>query len=169
MRDCLVCNTCDERAGEDWAGDMPSLSEIEIPKSKAPLSAKPQGDCRSAGTRRAGRRYGKEASSGCVRSRRRLNNAKYRQTARGKAVGQKRAANYRARLSSAEGIITAQDWIEILDRHKHRCYYCQKRTMKMTLDHITPLSLGGRNSPENVVPACRSCNCKKRNKIYLIC
>lgn len=40
-----------ECAGDDWAGDMPSLSEIEIPCGKAPLSAKPEGasDRKSAG------------------------------------------------------------------------------------------------------------------------
>jgi 5-methylcytosine-specific restriction endonuclease McrA len=99
----------------------------------------------------------------------RLNNEKYRRTSKGRAVGQKRSANYRARLASAEGTVTAQDWIDILERHRHRCYYCKKKTIRMTLDHVIPLSKGGRNSPENVVPACQSCNCAKRDKMILLC
>ncbi len=40
-----------ERAGDEWAGDMPALSEIEIPGRQAPLSAQPQrqGHCTSTG------------------------------------------------------------------------------------------------------------------------
>ena len=45
----------DERAGDDWAGNMPLLSEREVPCRKAPLSAKSKGDCdlsSQGGTRR---------------------------------------------------------------------------------------------------------------------
>ena len=97
------------------------------------------------------------------------NNEKYRQTRRGKATERKKSANYRARLHDAEGVVTAEDWLEILEQHNHRCYYCHKRTLRMTLDHVIPLSKGGRNSPENVVPACHRCNCKKRDKLIRLC
>lgn len=97
------------------------------------------------------------------------NNAKYRATEKGRAVGQKRSANRRARVREAEGTVTAEDWLLILEQHKHRCYYCKKIRVRMTLDHVIPLSKGGRNSPENVVPACVSCNCAKRDKILRLC
>ena len=93
------------------------------------------------------------------------NNERYRQTPKGKATERKKSANYRARRQDAEGVVTAEDWLRILEEHNHRCYYCHKRTLKMTLDHVIPLSKGGRNSPENVVPACHRCNCKKRDKL----
>jgi hypothetical protein len=41
-----------------------------------------------------------------------------------------------------------------------RCYYC-RREMHLgmsTLEHITPLSLGGTNDPENLAIACVKCN-----------
>jgi len=41
----------DERAGADWAGDMPGLSELETPRSKSPLRAKSQGAGHGASTR----------------------------------------------------------------------------------------------------------------------
>lgn len=40
------------------------------------------------------------------------------------------------------------------------CMYCAQRfrTSDLTRDHITPLSLGGRDAWTNVVAACRRCN-----------
>jgi 5-methylcytosine-specific restriction endonuclease McrA len=32
------------------------------------------------------------------------------------------------------------------------------------VDHMTPLSRGGSNGPENLVCACRRCNLSKHNK-----
>ena len=34
-----------------------------------------------------------------------------------------------------------------------------------TKDHVIPISKGGHNTKENIVPACQSCNNKKYNKI----
>ena len=36
-----------------------------------------------------------------------------------------------------------------------------------TRDHIIPISKGGNNVKENIVPAYRSCNSKKHNKLIL--
>jgi 5-methylcytosine-specific restriction endonuclease McrA len=41
-----------------------------------------------------------------------------------------------------------------------RCYYC--RAVADTIDHRIPISRGGTNLPANLVPACRSCNSRKR-------
>lgn len=43
------------------------------------------------------------------------------------------------------------------------CYYCKEKFKfhELTLDHIVPLSRGGRTVPGNVVPSCRPCNQKK--------
>ena len=46
------------------------------------------------------------------------------------------------------------------------CFYC-KSTEKIQIDHIIPVSKGGRHSIGNIVPACRSCNASKCDK-YLI-
>lgn len=46
------------------------------------------------------------------------------------------------------------------------CVYCNRRFTKSnpkTLDHITPVSLGGTNESNNIAIACRECNeCKAR-------
>ena len=45
-------------------------------------------------------------------------------------------------------------------RDGNLCMYCAQRfrTSELTRDHITPLSLGGRDAWTNVVAACRRCN-----------
>ncbi len=45
-----------------------------------------------------------------------------------------------------------------------RCYYCGKSfsPRQLTMDHIVPLSRGGKSNKGNVVPACKDCNNKKK-------
>ena len=44
------------------------------------------------------------------------------------------------------------------------CYYCQRPVgrLHLTMDHVVPLSRGGRSNKGNVVPACKECNNKKK-------
>jgi len=44
------------------------------------------------------------------------------------------------------------------------CYYCEKKVTpdKLTMDHIIPLSRGGKSEKINLVPACKDCNSKKK-------
>lgn len=44
------------------------------------------------------------------------------------------------------------------------CAYCGATVedgAQLTLDHLTPHSRGGTNSPTNLVTACRRCNCSR--------
>lgn len=63
-------------------------------------------------------------------------------------------------------------WAQIIAKTGGRCYYCGRsgggRTPKMgqapvfmTIDHIVPASRGGADDIDNLVPACRACNCAK--------
>ncbi len=49
------------------------------------------------------------------------------------------------------------------------CYYCgKKNTFKnLTMDHLVPLSRGGRSTKDNLVPCCKPCNNKKRSMLPL--
>lgn len=56
----------------------------------------------------------------------------------------------------------AQNW---------RCCYCQKEmtleangSRRVTLEHVTPVSLGGTDDYDNCAAACSSCNNKRQNK-----
>jgi len=37
----------------------------------------------------------------------------------------------------------------------------------LTVEHIIPLSKGGTNYIDNIVPACRFCNLSKNNRIWM--
>jgi 5-methylcytosine-specific restriction endonuclease McrA len=43
------------------------------------------------------------------------------------------------------------------------CYYCGSSvgSGNLTMDHVVPLSRGGRSKKGNLVPACKECNNKK--------
>ncbi len=45
-----------------------------------------------------------------------------------------------------------------------RCYYCGETfpPEELTLDHIVPVSRGGRSTRGNMVVACRKCNAEKK-------
>jgi len=45
-----------------------------------------------------------------------------------------------------------------------RCYYCGQGfpPRELTMDHIVPLSRGGRTVRSNVVPCCKECNNQKK-------
>jgi 5-methylcytosine-specific restriction endonuclease McrA len=45
------------------------------------------------------------------------------------------------------------------------CHYCGKKVppKELTLDHIVPVTRGGRSTRGNCVPACKECNNQKKN------
>lgn len=45
------------------------------------------------------------------------------------------------------------------------CHYCGSRTppKELTMDHIVPITRGGRSTKGNVVPCCKDCNNKKKH------
>jgi 5-methylcytosine-specific restriction endonuclease McrA len=68
---------------------------------------------------------------------------------------------YRARKRDTVSSISRQEWLGILNRYNGKCAYCQSVMDKPTMDHRLALSRGGAHIAVNVIPACRSCNCRK--------
>ncbi len=96
---------------------------------------------------------------------------KWQKTEKGKAANQRGRSKRRAREENIINTLTAQEWIDILKEYKFRCAYCGKEFTlfdRETHDHIIPVSKGGHNVKKNVVPACKSCNSKKGNKILTL-
>jgi 5-methylcytosine-specific restriction endonuclease McrA len=50
---------------------------------------------------------------------------------------------------------------EVFRRDHFTCQYCGENTHNLTIDHVLPRHLGGKQSWENVVTACAACNHKK--------
>jgi 5-methylcytosine-specific restriction endonuclease McrA len=46
-------------------------------------------------------------------------------------------------------------------RYKPDCQACKRHRHKLTVDHITPVTKGGKNTLHNLVACCGSCNSKK--------
>lgn len=71
------------------------------------------------------------------------------------------------RRRNAEGAHTYEEWEAIKLLYKHTCPSCLRKEpeIKLSVDHIVPLTKGGTNNIDNVQPLCRNCNSKKSNKI----
>ena len=58
----------------------------------------------------------------------------------------------------------SQHWQRLLQ--KGICHYCGCRFLshELTMDHVVPLSRGGRSVKGNIVPCCKECNNHKKYK-----
>lgn len=52
-------------------------------------------------------------------------------------------------------------------RDQYTCLYCNQRIHKqdLTMDHLVPVSKGGKTNWDNMVTSCSDCNCKKGNRM----
>jgi CRISPR/Cas system Type II protein with McrA/HNH and RuvC-like nuclease domain len=53
-------------------------------------------------------------------------------------------------------------------RDNHTCVYCNRSiytnsNLVLSIDHVTPVELGGDNSHSNLVTCCKRCNSRKRH------
>lgn len=71
----------------------------------------------------------------------------------------------RTRLCGCTTHHTRQEWENKKKSYNYTCAYCGKQT-KLTKDHVIPLSKGGNDNIENIVPSCQSCNSRKYNNYF---
>jgi hypothetical protein len=90
--------------------------------------------------------------------------ARFQATEKGKA-SLARGVHKRRGLMKITSTLTAQEWNAIKDNAGHKCHYCRKRMSRLTMDHVIPISRGGHHIASNIVPACRSCNSSKGNRV----
>lgn len=79
--------------------------------------------------------------------------------------GRKTSAAYLARKMGADTrMISDRDLARLTGRHQGLCAYCLELPWKH-LDHVIPLSRGGRHAIGNLLPACQPCNQSKGPKL----
>lgn len=54
---------------------------------------------------------------------------------------------------------------EVLRRDNFTCRYCRSTDNELTVDHVTPVTLGGTDELTNLVAACRHCNAGKSSTV----
>lgn len=73
--------------------------------------------------------------------------------------------NRRAWKRGNGGSHTAEDILDILKNQRGKCIYCPTRLRdKYHVDHVVPLSKGGRNDRQNLQLLCEPCNLSKGSK-----
>jgi 5-methylcytosine-specific restriction endonuclease McrA len=93
---------------------------------------------------------------------------KFAKTPKGNAANKRRHARRRSVLANVVATLTAEQWSTILADHNFRCAYCKKpfsKELPATQDHVTPLSKCGHHTADNVVPACKPCNSRKKDRV----
>ncbi|UCD37670.1 MAG: HNH endonuclease [Fidelibacterota bacterium] len=65
------------------------------------------------------------------------------------------------RVRDKEIVMTRKN---VLKRDNHRCQYCGRSSVPLTLDHVVPKQRGGRDTWNNLVSACHPCNVRKGNR-----
>lgn len=89
---------------------------------------------------------------------------RWRKTEKGRLYGS-HARNVRYSLEKgAIGSHSYREWCVILSKVKGVCPMCKRNGLKLSKDHIIPLSMGGTNYLNNIQPLCRSCNSCKGGK-----
>ncbi len=85
-----------------------------------------------------------------------------------KANAQKRRTYEHKRRAALNGVscvgVSPEEFRAKCEEHGNRCWYCFSVQDSLTRDHVMPISLGGLDNPDNVVPACKRCNASKKNK-----
>jgi 5-methylcytosine-specific restriction endonuclease McrA len=73
----------------------------------------------------------------------------------------------RARLDSVGGSYTPEEWRLLVQKYNYKCLCCGKREpeIKLSVDHVIPISKGGPNVIQNIQPLCFPCNSRKKAKI----
>jgi 5-methylcytosine-specific restriction endonuclease McrA len=73
----------------------------------------------------------------------------------------------RAFKMGQDNTFTAQEWAELKRHYNYTCLRCGRREpeIKLTADHVVPISKGGWRTINNIQPLCRSCNSAKYDDI----
>lgn len=90
----------------------------------------------------------------------------------GRKISKKRMTkflnNTKHRTGEEDGY-SFEDWKDTVMYFRGKCAYCgrkQSRSVKLTKDHVIPVSKGGLTVKHNIVPACPACNSSKSDSDF---
>ena len=71
----------------------------------------------------------------------------------------------KAQRQKAKALKKSRWWRQKIQ--KGVCYYCGKKIPpnELTMDHVVPIIRGGRSEKNNLVPACKECNARKKHQL----
>lgn len=77
------------------------------------------------------------------------------------------AAEIRREKEKARQLRNSQWWKN--RRAEGICHYCKRKfpPRELTMDHIVPISRGGKSTKGNIVPCCKECNSRKKYHLPL--
>lgn len=104
----------------------------------------------------------KRPSTTCAACRKRLSAQHRRSYYAGLGTDKRHTLTQRRRAEDYGVTHVEYSRLDILIRWKNRCAYCT--AMAEHLDHVVPLSKGGTDTEDNMVPACAGCNLSKGAK-----
>lgn len=78
--------------------------------------------------------------------------------------GKARMLEHKHRRRARVGQVTPELRAYVQSLYSLPCSYCGADE-NITVDHVIPLSRGGKHEIENLVPACKSCNSSKHDKL----
>lgn len=78
-----------------------------------------------------------------------------------------RSRKRRAIRYGQNDFFTEEEFFVKFEQLGKKCFYCGKGLTNdtVTRDHYIPLVKGGSDTIENIVPCCKNCNSRKRNKM----
>lgn len=78
--------------------------------------------------------------------------------------------NRRQKLRGNPGSVgvASKDWQRLVRRHGGRCAYCGERSAALHVEHVVPVSRGGRHAIGNILPACPTCNWSKNQSLLIV-
>lgn len=100
-----------------------------------------------------------------IRQNRRKIKNRYKKSVKGKLANTIAFHRRKANLKAVESQnYTPTQVLERFAKFGNKCVYCGRKE-KVSIDHFIPVSKGGADKIENIVPACIFCNSSKNNKL----